>query len=202
MILSGELQTEASFCPPRVGSTIFFFPPDLFLIQCLGRRVLISKSHLPNFFPSHPPWQAQCLPFTTDHPNGRQTNQCSLVFFQLALHNSTPWMPHKYQIMTSLIFTVSPPYTDEGIIAIATQWKRNGDMTTLTSEVYINLGTQQLIYSATVCYFLSSKCFSYCHLWWLLICRPSNEAPRKRQHWWPHAKHFVELNCHESYSES
>lgn len=44
-----------------------------------------------------------------------------------------------------MIFTVSPPYTDEGIIAIATWWKRNGDMMALISEVYINLGMQQLI---------------------------------------------------------
>lgn len=51
-------------------------------------------------------------------------------------------MPHKYQIMTNLIFTIPPPYTDEGIIAILTLQKGYGDTMTLTSKVYINFGMQ------------------------------------------------------------
>lgn len=51
-------------------------------------------------------------------------------------------MPHKYQIMTNLIFTIPPPYADEGIIAILAQRKGYRDAMTLTSKADINFGMQ------------------------------------------------------------
>lgn len=89
-------------------------------------------------------------------------------------------MPHKYQVMTNLIFTTPPPYADEGIIAVVTLQKGYGDAMTLTSKAYIDFwDTQQPIYSAwNVTFYVQSIALAgICD--GSVFCRTSHQAPRK-----------------------
>lgn len=136
-----ENKSETSSCPPGVASTTFFSTGSL-PRSVFRKKSADLKSHFPDLFSPSSPWRAQCLPFTANCSNGRQTKQFCFVFFHFVHHNSTPWMPHKYQIMTNLIFTIPPPYADEGIIALLAQRKGYRDTMTLTSKADINFGMQ------------------------------------------------------------
>lgn len=90
-------------------------------------------------------------------------------------------MPHKYQIMTNLIFTMPLPYADEGIIAgLALQGQCGGTMTT-TSNTSSNFGMQSswcTAHGPSAFKAQSIPLPGICD--GSVFCRASHQAPRKR----------------------
>lgn len=171
------------------------------LIRCLERRVLTRRAVFQIFFSLLSPWKAQCLTLTTDCSN--EDNQFCLVFFRFAHQNSSTWTLHKHQIMTNLIFTIPPPYVDEGIIAILALQKGYGGTMTLTSKAYINFGMQSGRLTQNSALFSMFKAFLFlASVMALYFAGLYIRHLGRCQNYCPPAKGFAEVNWHESCSES
>ena len=138
-----------------------FFDPISSSFCVYKEESWLTKRHFARFFL---PWKAPCLTFTTDCSNARQT-YFILHFSTLLIATVALWMPHKYQIMTNLIFTIPPPYADAGILAILacrrgmeTQWHEH-------QKCILILGCRAADSLSTAYYFLCSKHFSSWHPW-------------------------------------
>lgn len=197
-----ENKSETSSCTPGVASTTFFSTGSL-PHSVFRKKSADLKSHFPDLFSPSSPWRAQCLLFTANCSNGRQTKQFCFVFFHFVHHNSTPWMPHKYQIMTNLIFTIPPPYADEGIIAILAQRKGYRDAMTLTSKADINFGMQSSWFTQHYALLSQFKVFlllaSMTDLYFAGLRIKHPEDTKTDEHL--QNAFFVEVNCCETYSE-
>lgn len=107
--------------------------------------------------------------------------------------------------MTNLIFTIPPPYVDEGIIAILALQKGYGDTMTLTSKAYITFGMQSSRFTQHSALFYMFKAFlfpSIVSVMALCFAGLHIRHPGKCQNYCTPAKGFAEVNWPESYSES
>lgn len=169
----------------------------LHLIWCLERRVLTKRAV---FLSLISPWKAQCLALRTDGSN--EDNQFCLVFFRFAHQNSSIWMLHKHQIMTNLIFTIPPPYVDEGIIAILALQRGYEDTMTLTSKAYINFGMQSSRFTQHSTLFSMFKAFLFlASVMALNFAGLHIRHPGRCHNYCPPTKGIAGVNWHESYSE-
>lgn len=105
--------------------------------------------------------------------------------------------------MTNLIFTIPPPYVDEGIIAIPALQKGYGDTMTLTSKAYITFGMQSSRFTQHSALFYMFKAFLFLasFLWWLCVLQGFTSGTQENVKIIVHLQKAL-LNWPESYSES